>query len=177
MAQCMAGLPQGVAPACLSACASALAAVVTRAPNGHLAAAAAAALGLASLRGALPLPGWPPCSSAETATPEGGAAEGAAPVAVAVTAGGGEDGMDIVTEAVPTAVTVAAPSEGGMDVDLPAGEQLPSGSVDVVEAAGKLLLARVSELVGDKDVKVAIRAAGAAGFLMAGKCGYRVGKV
>ena len=176
----MTGQPQGVSPACLSGCASALAAVVTRAPNGHLAAAAAAALGLASLRGALPLPGWPPCSSAETATLEGAAAA-AAPVAVAVavTAGGGEDGMDIVTEAVTAAVfTVAAPSEGGMDVDLPAGEQQPpSGSVDVAEAAGKLLLARVSELVGDKDVKVAIRAAGAAGFLMAGKCGYRVGKV
>ncbi|KAG1660153.1 hypothetical protein FOA52_007810 [Chlamydomonas sp. UWO 241] len=161
LAQCLSGAAPGpglprLPDAASSAAAAALARCVASPPGGvsALAAAAAVALGLASLRGPLPLapsaaPVAAPAATMEVDAPpaEGGPAAAVDAAAPAVAAAAAPAAAAVAAPA--AAVVAAAPAEGSLAA----------------------VLVRVAELTGDREVKVAVRAVTAAGQLMAGYTG------
>lgn len=167
LAQCLTAHPAPT-PSRLEAAAAALQATLATGGSGgssaHLAACAAQALGLASLRGALPLPGW---SEAVAATQAGATAEDVemapAEQATAGTGAGTAAGAAGAAAGAPAAAAAAATSTAAPA----AASAAPETPVTPVSQ----VLGRLSELIADKDVKVAVRAVAAAGLLLAGHPG------
>lgn len=146
LAQSLTGQPL-VSSSCLETAAVTLHQVLMSS-NTLMAATAAQALGLASLRGPLPLPHW-------SADPSGPAAMDTDPAPAAPPACDAE--APVSASDAPAAA--ATPSAEGTTVAAKTPETASPGAPQVIQ--------RLAELIGDKDVKVVVRAVAAAGFLMA----------
>ena len=149
MAQCLAKEQKNpeVSLSSLQAAASALASVAVHATNGHLAATALLALGLASLRGDLPLLGW---KLALGGSPPPGDGDG--DVAMGEAAAAAAD----ATKDAPKSTAGVAAMEVDQQPAAAAAASLPPSVAADDPSLLKTLIDRMTELLGDTKVRAGV---------------------